>query len=162
MSTEQKILEQILKEGGNASVGSIAKKLKMNNGHIDYLCKVLLKKGLIKKMEKNTWYQVVHEGKKIEEMDAPEVAEGRQAEEPSKSKTTKDGEKIVPRFHKAEPKIFSHPVVKKRGRQIEDKSKQEGGETQKRKAAALLKEKLKRWTEFFKNFINRRRTPKIL
>ena len=144
MTTEQKILEQILKEGGNASVGLIAKKLKMNNGYIEYLCKVLLKKGLIKKMGKNTWYQVTNKGKKIEKTENLKVADLADRQP-----------------HKEEPEIPPCPVVKRQEQQVKKEIRQENsplttfrtGEIQKQKTVILPKKKLKKLTDFFKNLI---------
>lgn len=57
MSTELDILKQISENKGEAPIRLIAKQLKIGNDYARYLCKELLKKGLVKKLNKKDWYK---------------------------------------------------------------------------------------------------------
>jgi len=63
MTTELKVLKQILKDNKKASVQLIARQLVMENDYIRYLCKELLKRALVKKLERRDWYEITQKGR---------------------------------------------------------------------------------------------------
>ena len=64
MSTELDVLKKISENKGKAPIQLIAKQLKMGNDYARYLCRDLLKKGLVKKFKKKDWYKITRRGQK--------------------------------------------------------------------------------------------------
>ncbi len=63
MNTEQELLEKIWESKGKISVQLIAKRLRISIDYVGYLCKELIRKGLIKKFERDR-YKVTAKGRK--------------------------------------------------------------------------------------------------
>lgn len=62
MTTEERVLKQILENGGEAPLQIIVKKLGMGSTYIGYLCKILAKKGLVKNLKSKDWYKITRKG----------------------------------------------------------------------------------------------------
>lgn len=63
MTTEQELLKQIWESDGKIPLQLIAKRLGIGIDYIGYLCKELIRKGLVKKFERNR-YKVTAKGRK--------------------------------------------------------------------------------------------------
>ena len=64
MSTELNLLKKISENKRKAPIQLIAKQLKIGNDYARYLCRDLLKKGLVKKLKKRDWYRITLKGGK--------------------------------------------------------------------------------------------------
>jgi len=64
MSTELNLLKKISENKGKAPIQLITKQLKIGNDYARYLCRDLLKKGLVKKFKKKDWYSITLKGEK--------------------------------------------------------------------------------------------------
>lgn len=131
MNTEQRVLKQITDRGGKALIRLIARDLKMNNDHVRYLCKELLKKGLLGELEKKDWYEITQKGwkrmgkKPMEEL--PQKHENIKTQEHKKQKETEPEKKIIKR----------KKIVKKR-KPVKTTKKQKNQKTEKLKTASVV------------------------
>ncbi|MBU4351252.1 FeoC-like transcriptional regulator [Candidatus Parcubacteria bacterium] len=111
MTTELRVLKQILQDDKKASIQLIAKQLEMGNDYIRYLCEELLKKGLVKKLERRDWYEITQKGReRFEEVEELVIKEH-------------SAEKYIP------PKKESKKKSKKKAKEVERIEEKPEGET---------------------------------
>ena len=123
MNTEQRVLKQIADRGGGALIRLIAGDLKMNNDHVRYLCKELLKKGLLRELEKKDWYEITPKGwKRIGKEPTEELSQKHENTQTQKYESTERQKQKLParlpaqrhqpggKQEKSEDKKFKNPV----------------------------------------------------
>lgn len=99
MTTEQKVLKQILKSKGKIPIQLIAKQLGIRTDYIGYLCKELLRKGLVRELKKRGRYKATTKGRKSlakTELIMPFPKEGiqkRRRKKKKKERITKEEQK---------------------------------------------------------------------
>lgn len=135
MNTEQKILKIISERGGRTSVLVIASNLKLGSGYTEYLCRQLLKRGLIKKIKKRNWYKITRKGqkeigKRVEL--APKIRKQRKKikkiikkkreKRPKKRRIKKRGEKKLKRQKIKKPKVKAKAKRKSKQKQSQTES----------------------------------------
>lgn len=109
MTTERKVLKEILENNGQAPLQLIAQKIGMGHDYIKYLCEILSKKGLVKNLGSKDWYRITRKGwKEVKRM------EKSIREYPLKKHISRKKTRITKRSRKPKNKITKKPKRKPR------------------------------------------------